>query len=107
MIAISDFQKLDLVVGEVKECRDHPKANKLLLLTVDLGGREKQIVAGIKGHYSPEELLGKKIVVLDNLEPVTLRGERSEGMLLAASDAEGKVILLGLDRDIEPGSKIS
>ena len=107
MISISDFQKLDLVVGEVKECKDHPSADKLLLLQVDVGGAQKQLVAGIRGHYAPDELVGRSIVVVNNLEPVMLRGERSEGMLLAATDSAGKVILLKPDRDIEAGSKIS
>lgn len=107
MISISDFQKLDLVVGEVKECSDHPGADKLLILRVDVGGREKQLVAGLRGHYASDELVGKKIVVLDNLEPATLRGERSEGMLLAGTDAGGKVILVTMDREIQPGSRIS
>jgi methionyl-tRNA synthetase len=107
MISFSDFQKLDLVVGEVKECSDHPRADKLILLHVDVGGMQKQLVAGIKGHYSPEELVGKRIIVVNNLEPATLRGERSDGMLLAATDPEGKVVLLTLDRDAPAGSKVS
>ena len=106
-ISMADFQKLQIVVGEVKECREHPAADKLLLLRVDVGGTEKQLVAGIRGHYAPDEMVGKRIVVLDNLEPAKLRGEKSEGMLLAATDAAGKVVLLTVDREVETGSRIS
>ncbi|MCZ6602466.1 MAG: methionine--tRNA ligase subunit beta [Planctomycetota bacterium] len=107
MISFSEFQKMELVVGEVKECREHPNADRLLLLRVSVGDGEKQIVAGIREHYSPEEIVGKKVVVLNNLEPVTLRGERSEGMVLAGTNSSGSVVLLTVDRDIEPGTKIS
>ena len=107
MISISEFQKLNFVVGVVMECLDHPKADKLLLVKVDLGGQERQLVAGIKGHYEASEIVGKKVVVLENLQPAVLRGEKSEGMLLAATDPQGKVVLLTVDREIEAGSKIS
>lgn len=107
MISIQDFQKMDLVVAEITSCRDHPNADKLLVLEVDLGGRRKQLVAGIRGHYSPEDLIGKKVIVVENLEPATLRGEKSEGMLLAATAPEGGVVLLTLDRDAPAGSPVS
>ncbi len=107
MITFADFRNMELVVGQVKEAVEHPNADKLLVLKVEVGGREKQLVAGIRGHYTPEELIGKTIIVVDNLEPATLRGEKSEGMLLAASDADGRVILLTTEKDTAPGSKVS
>ena len=107
MISFADFQKMELVTGLVKECREHPNADKLLVLKVEVGGREKQLVAGIRGHYTPDEMVGKTIIVVDNLEPAKLRGETSEGMLLAASDPDGRVILLTTEKDAPPGSKVS
>lgn len=105
-ISYDHFAKLDLRIAKVLEARPHPNADKLLLLQVDLGDEQKQIVAGIKQHYSPEDLVGRMIVVLNNLEPAMLRGEASNGMLLAASSGD-KVILLGpADPDCLPGSKI-
>ena len=94
-------------MAEVKGAREHPNADKLLLLDVDLGPLgARQLLAGIKGHYGPGDLVGKKIVVLANLEPAVLRGEKSEGMLLAATDGD-RVILLTTDKDAAPGSRVS
>lgn len=104
-IKYDHFAKLDLRVAEVLAARPHPNADKLLLLQIKVGETEKQIVAGIRGHYEPEQLVGRQIVVLNNLEPAMLRGEESEGMLLAASDEQG-VVLLRPDRETVPGSKI-
>jgi len=106
-IPYSDFEKLDLRVGLIKEVKAHPNADKLLVLTVDLGEEEpRTIVAGLKAFYSPEDLEGKSAVFVVNLEPVTLRGVESNGMILAAKD-ENSLGFLSPDRDIEPGSKIS
>ena len=106
-INFKDWQKLDLKIAEVVEVEDHPDADKLYVLKILVGEEEKTIVAGVKKHYTKEELVGKKIVVLTNLEPVVLRGVKSEGMLLAASDdSKEKVVLLTSDKDIESGSKI-
>lgn len=104
-ISYDDFSKLDLRVAKVLSAREHPNANKLLLLQIDVGGQQKQIVAGIRGHYEPEALVGTQIIVLNNLEEVVLRGEESQGMLLAASD-DGDVVLLRPDHDCQPGSTI-
>lgn len=104
-ISYEDFAKLELRVAKVLAAREHPNADKLLLLQIQVGDQEKQIVAGIRGHYTPESLVGRLIVVLNNLAPAMLRGEESNGMLLAASDASG-VILLRPDRDCEPGAGI-
>ncbi len=78
----------------------------LLVLRVNLGEEERTLVAGLAPYYRPEEMLGKKVVVLTNLEPAVIRGVKSEGMLLAADDGQGKVSLLTVDRDIAPGSKV-
>ena len=104
-ISYDDFTKLDLRVATVVAAREHPNADKLLLLTIDLGETQKQIVAGIRGHYEPHALVGSQIIVLNNLEEVVLRGEESQGMLLAASDGDG-VVLLRPDRQCPPGAPI-
>lgn len=85
-IAIDDFNKVDLVVGEILECRKHPKADKLLVSKVRMGDEVRQIVSGVAASYSPEEMVGKHVVVVANLKPVKLRGEMSEGMILFADD---------------------
>lgn len=106
-ITFDDFMKMDLRVAEIKSCEDVPGADKLYKLTIDVG-EERTIVAGIKLYYTKEELVGKKIAVVANLEPRTLRGIESHGMLLAASSADkSSVVLLTLDREIANGSKIS
>ncbi|RMF91015.1 MAG: methionine--tRNA ligase, partial [Methanobacteriota archaeon] len=79
--------------------------DKLYKLQLNVGGKSKQIVAGVAKQYTPEELVGRKIAVIDNLEPAVIRGERSEGMLLAALDGE-VISLLTPDKDVSPGSKV-
>ena len=93
MATIEDFRKLELKVAKIKEVSEHPNADKLWVLTLDLGDKAKQVVAGIKNSYTREELLGKYVVVIDNLDPVILRGVESQGMILAASDENGIVIV--------------
>ncbi|HOV90785.1 MAG TPA: methionine--tRNA ligase subunit beta [Syntrophorhabdaceae bacterium] len=106
-ITFDDFLKLDLRVAEIKACEDILGADKLYKLTIDLG-ETRDIVAGIKQYYTKEELIGKKIAIVANLEPRKLRGILSHGMLLAAStDDKSSVVLLTLDKDIPNGSKIS
>ncbi|HOS58557.1 MAG TPA: methionine--tRNA ligase subunit beta [Syntrophorhabdaceae bacterium] len=106
-IVFDDFLKLDLRVAEIKSCEDLPGADKLYKLTIDVG-EERTIVAGIKQHYTKEELVGKKIAVVANLEPRKLRGVISHGMLLAASNEDNtSIVLLTLDKDIPNGSRIS
>jgi methionyl-tRNA synthetase len=95
-INYEDFAKLELRVAKVLEARPHPNAERLLLMQVDVGDQQKQIVAGIRQHYTPEQLVGKLIVIVNNLAPAMLRGETSNGMLLAATSEE-RVILLTLD----------
>jgi len=106
-VSFGDFQRMKIVVAEVLGVRDHPNADKLICLDIDLGGEKRQIVAGLKGHCEADALTGTKIIVVENLEPATLRGERSEGMLLAATTDDGRVVLLKPDEDVPAGSKIS
>lgn len=105
MISFKEFQNLDLRVAKVLEVQDHPNANKLFVLKVDIGGEVKQCVAGLKGYYTAEQLLGKNLVMVCNLEPAKLRGVESQAMLLAAQDGEN-VVLVTTERDVRPGSKV-
>jgi len=105
LISIDDFAKVQLRVAEVLEAERIKGADKLLKLQIKIGEEHRQIVAGIAKHYTPEELIGKKIVVVANLKPAKLRGEESQGMLLAASNSE-TLSLLTVDRDIESGARI-
>ena len=105
MITLADFQKLELRVGTVLEAALHPNAERLLVVTVDLGAERRQVVAGIRSAYQPEQLIGRSIVLLANLEPAVIRGVESQGMLLAASDAQG-IVVLTTDRPAAPGSPI-
>ena len=104
-IAIEDFAKVDLRVAQVLSAEKVPKADKLLKLEVQVGDEKRIIVAGIALHYQPEELVGKSIIIVANLKPAKLRGITSQGMLLAASDAEGLAVLT-VDRPVTKGSKI-
>jgi methionine--tRNA ligase beta chain len=107
-ITFDDFVKVDLRVARVLEAAEHPNADKLLVLKVDLGGEQRQVCAGIRGHYDPQTLVGRLIIVVRNLAPRTMRGQVSQGMLLAASTPDhSRIILLQPDADIEPGSKVS
>ncbi len=105
----SDFAKLDMRVGKILKVENHPKADKLYILEVDLGEEEpRTIVAGMKPYYKPEDLKGKKAIFVANLEPAMLRGIESNGMILAASNKDkSKVIFLCPEKDIIEGSKIS
>jgi methionyl-tRNA synthetase len=106
LIDFSDWKRLDIRVGEILAAEDHPNADKLIVLRVDVG-EVRQIVAGLRGYYEPEELIGKKAIVFVNLKPVKLRGIESQGMVLAAVDpATDVVALLTLDRDAPKGSRI-
>ena len=107
-IPYSDFEKLDLRVGTILTVNHHPKADKLYILTVDLGEQEpRTIVAGLKPYYQPEQLQGKQAVFVANLQPVVLRGIESNGMILAASnETKTEVIFITPEKEIAPGSKI-
>ena len=106
-VDIKEFMKIDLRVGKIKAVNDHPNADKLYVLLVDLGEHysDVQIVSGLRLHYQKEDLIGKKIVVIRNLKPTVIRGVESKGMLLAAID-NGKVVLLKPDKKVEVGVKV-
>ncbi len=104
-IALPDFQKLELRIATVMTAENHPNADRLLVLTIEVGGETRQVVAGIKNSYQPQELVGKQVVVLANLIPATIRGIESQAMVLAAQDSSG-VTLLVPDRPVQTGSLI-
>jgi len=104
-ITYDEFAKIDLRIATVLAAREHPNADKLMLLQIKVGEVEKQIVAGIRGHYTADQLVGRQIVVVDNLQEAMLRGEESHGMLLAASDSAG-VVLLRPDRECQSGATV-
>ncbi len=105
MITFNDFKKVDLRVAKILKAEKVENAEKLLKLEVDLGSEKRQIIAGIAANYSPEELVGKNIVIVCNLEPKILFGLESQGMLLAAENKK-ELALLTLDKDITPGTRI-
>ena len=105
-ITIEDFAKVEMRVGKVLSAEIHPNADRLLVVKVDIGDEERQLVAGMRKWYTPEELVGKKVIVAANLKPARMRGVESQGMMLAATGEE-EVVLLGLDKDVEPGAKVS
>ena len=105
-IEYDDFAKMQFVVGEIIECREVPKSKKLLCSKVKVGDSVKQIVSGIKAYYSPEEMVGKKVMVLLNLKSAMLAGIESEGMILCAEDADGNLSLMSPEKDIDSGSEI-
>ena len=102
MITIDDFKKVELIVAQIKEVKEHSNADRLYVLQVDTGKDVRQVVAGIRKAYTPEQLVGRRVVLVANLEPAVIRGETSNGMLLAASDANG-MGLLAPDKDIALG----
>ena len=105
-ISYDDFAKLQFQVGEIIACEAVPKSKKLLCSQVKIGSQVKQIVSGIKAYYSPEEMVGKKVMVLVNLKPATLAGVLSEGMLLCAEDAEGNLALMKPEKEMPAGAEI-
>jgi methionyl-tRNA synthetase len=105
MITIDQFRAIELRVGTVRSAEVHPKADRLLVLRVDVGGEERQLVAGIRAHYEPAALIGRQVVVVANLEPAQLRGVESQGMVLAASDGE-RVVLLRPDDAVASGAVV-
>ena len=106
-ITFDDFGKMQFQVGEIIACEEVPKSKKLLCSQVKIGSQVKQIVSGIKAHYKPEEMVGKKVMVLVNLKPAKLAGVLSEGMLLCAEDAEGNLALMTPEKDMPAGAEIS
>ena len=106
-ITFDDFAKMQFQIGEIIKCEEVPKSKKLLCSQVRIGSQIKQIVSGIKQHYSAEEMVGKKVMVLVNLKPAKLAGVLSEGMLLCAEDAEGNLALLTPEKEMPAGAEIS
>ncbi len=106
MATLADFQQIDLRVATVIAAERHPNADRLLVLKIDLGTEQRQIVAGIRASYEPEALVGKQIVVVANLEPAILRGVESQGMLLATRDGD-RVVVMTPDSAVPAGGKVS
>ncbi len=105
-ISIDEFRKIKLRVGKVVSAEEVPNSSKLLKLIISFKDEQRQVVAGIKNHYKPEELVGKKLIVVFNLKPAKLMGLTSDGMILAASDGE-KLSVLTVDKDVDEGSYVS
>jgi len=107
MVDYEEFSRVDLRVATIKEANDHPNADKLVILKIDVGELgERTIVAGIKAKYRKEDLVGRQIIVVANLQPAKLRGVESQGMLLAAIGDDGSPMLLQPDSKAKPGAKI-
>ena len=105
MITFEEFKRLEIKIAKILEVKDHPNADKLYVMIIDLGEKTKQIVAGIKTSYKKEDLIGRQIVVVDNLEPAVLRGQESQAMLLAAQDEQGVCIIVP-EREVKLGSMV-
>jgi len=103
MVTLQDFKNIELIVAQIEEVKDHPNADRLYVIKVDTGTEEKQLVAGIRQAYTKEQLIGRRVIVVNNLEPAVIRGEESRGMILAASDENG-LCILGVERDVKLGS---
>jgi methionyl-tRNA synthetase len=106
-ITIDDFEKIQLKLGKIIDCENHPKADKLLVLKIKIGEETRTVVSGIRKWYNPEDLIGKNVVVAYNLKPVKLRGIESKGMILAAQDSTGNLSLLTTLEELEDGASIS
>lgn len=105
MVSFNDFKRIDLRIARIISAEPHPSADRLYVLKIDVGNEQKQLVAGLKGHYEPAELKDKHIVVVNNLQPASLRGVESQGMLLCAQDGD-KVVLISPEEPVAPGSEI-
>ena len=105
-ITIDEFDKIQLQIGQVIACEEVKKSKKLLCSQVKIGSEVRQIVSGIKAHYSPEDMVGKKVVVVTNLKPAKLAGIESQGMILCAEDAEGNLALVTAEKDMPHGAEI-
>ena len=103
MITLEDFKKLELIVAQIKEVKEHPNADRLYVVKVETGAGERQLVAGIRRSYTPDQLVGRRVVMVANLAPAVIRGVESQGMILAATDEQG-IVVIGPDRDVVLGS---
>ena len=106
MITIEDFKKCEFIIAQIKEVQEHPDADRLYLLKVDTGDEERQLVAGIRLSYQKEDLIGRQIVMIKNIETATIRGQESQGMVLAVSDDKG-ISVLSPDREVTLGKRVS
>ena len=104
-ISFKDWQKLDIRVGQIKDIKDHPNADKLYVFQVDIGDKEVTLCAGLKEYYEKEDLIDKKVIVFVNLEPKKLRGIDSQGMILCCQK-DDKVFLLKPEKDIDNGANV-
>ena len=104
-ISFEDFMKMDIRIGKIVKAEKHPNADKLLKLQLDLGAEKRQVIAGIAEHYAPEKLIGKSVSIIANLKPATIRGELSQGMILAADDGKTVSPLIPL-KEVDPGSRV-
>lgn len=105
MVTYEEFRKLELKVARIQEVTEHPNADRLYVLKIDLGDSQRQVVAGIRNSYKPEELVGKQVAVITNLEPALIRGIESQAMILAASDENG-IVILTPQREVKVGSTV-
>ena len=107
-LSYNEFKRMELVVGTVTSVEPHPNADKLYVLKVNVGAEERQLVAGLRPYYTPEQLQGKQLVIVANLEPAKLRGVESQGMLLAAQhdDKPDEVVIISPERPMAPGTRV-
>ena len=107
MVSFAEFKKLDIRTARVASVENHPNADKLYVLKVDLGVEQRQIVAGMRPFYMPEQLLGRTVVIVVNIEPAMLRGVQSQGMMLAVTDSPRVLVLQPDGGQATPGAKVS
>ncbi len=105
-VSYEEFLNMDFEIGEVVGCEEIKKSNKLLLFKVKVHDDTMQIVSGVKGHYTPEEVIGKKVLVLTNLKPITMAGITSGGVILTAEDKSGNLAFVVPEREIEVGAEV-
>lgn len=105
MVTIEEFKKLNIRIGRIKEVTDHPNADRLYIVRLAIGDEEREVVAGIRKYYTREDLLGKLVAVVENLEPAVIRGVESKGMILATQDGE-TLAVLAPDRPVASGSTV-
>lgn len=106
LVTYDEYLKMQFKIGQIIECTEVKKSRKLLCLKISLGNYTKQILSGIKNYYTPEEVIGKKVVILENVQPVTMAGMISEGVLLSAEDKEGRLSLLVPEREVDVDAEI-
>ncbi|MBU0599377.1 hypothetical protein KKB84_09305 [bacterium] len=106
MITFDDFKKIEIKTAIIKEVKEHPNADKLYVLTLDLGDEERQCVAGVRLYYEKKTLVGKQVAVITNLEPVTIRGIKSSAMILAAKDEE-TLSMVVMDKQVKNGLNVT